>query len=234
MSKTVSLVNMPKKSILKKRSLSEVILQQSIMSVTFLKKAATAVLSQERRGTPNTKFRTDEYASVPVSSRHMGMVSNSTIASVGSSSPSSQYAEGKCIHFNETVDQCIALDIKTANDYVALRRYDNDDDDDGDVVTNRENSNEPTRRKAKRVTNCKTIAMLPSTTINYGEDSAEPAETAMNPSNIAILSVLPSQAHFCLTKQTTCFDSSEEDDYDYDISVTGSGWRPPPVEAGGA
>lgn len=237
LSKTDSLVNLHKKPILKKRSMSEVMLQRSILSASLLKQAAAAVHAQERRGILTNKARTDDYIAVPLSSRHLSVTSNSTAESMDSSGLSSPCNERKHIHFNEKVEQCIAVDIKGDDDDMDLEVYDEDDSDsdsDDGVMMKRVKSKKrrvPTRKiKSKRTANCETIATLPPTTLKYREDTPEPQETAMKHSRSPILSPSSSQETLRPTKQANRFYFGEEDDEDNDIAVVGSGWRSPPVE----
>lgn len=229
---------MQKKPILKKRSMSEVMLQRSILSASLLKQAAAAVHAQERRGILTNKSKTDDYFAVPLSSRHMSVTSNSTVDSTESSGLSSPSAERKHIHFNEQVEQCIAVEIKGDDDELDLEPYEDEDDssDDG-VMMKRVKSKKrgiPARRsksKSKRNGNCETIATLPPTTLKYREDTPEPPETAMKHSRSPILSPSSSQETLRPTKQANRFYFGEEEDEDNDISVVGSGWRSPPVES---
>lgn len=235
LSKTDSLVNMQKKPILKKRSMSEVMLQRSILSASLLKQAAAAVHAQERRGILTNKSRTDDCIAVPLSSRHMSVTSNSTLESTESSGLSSPYPERKHIHFNEKVEQCIAVEIKGDDDDMEMETYNNDDSSDSDDGFMMKRVKSKKRgipvRKAKRNANCETIAALPPTILKYREDTPEPPETAMKHSRSPILSPSSSQETLRPAKQANRFYFGEEDDEDNDISVTGSGWRSPPVES---
>lgn len=237
MSKTDSLVNLQKKPILKKRSMSEVMLQRSILSASLLKQAAAAVHAQERRGILTNKSKTDDYIAVPLSSRHLSVTSNSTIESIESSGLSSPCNERKHIHFNEKVEQCIAVEIK-GDDDMDVETYEDEEDSDSDdgFMMKRVKSKKrsvPTRKsKSKRNTNCETIATLPPTTLKYREDTPEPQETAMKHSRSPILSPSSSQETLRPTKHANRFYFGEEDEDDNDISVMGSGWRSPPVENG--
>jgi hypothetical protein len=141
-SKSNSFLN--KKPILKKRSMSEIILQRS-----FLASVTIRVLSS------------------------------------GLASP--DIGEKKHIHFNEQVKQCIALEMKGDNDEEpgsdAIHDSDDSDSDDGVVMMARTNTKWKlplmSRRRATSFSvDSKTIAMLPSTTLKYGEYNPESLETA--------------------------------------------------------
>ncbi|TQV95878.1 hypothetical protein V2A60_001047 [Cordyceps javanica] len=237
LSKTDSLVNLQKKPILKKRSMSEVMLQRSILSASLLKQAAAAVHAQERRGILTNKPKPDDYIAVPLSSRHLSVTSNSTVESVDSSGLSSPCNERKHIHFNEKVEQCIAVEIKGDDEDMDMETFDDEQDSDSDdgFMMKRVKSKKrgvPARRiKTKRNNTCETIATLPPTTLKYRGDTPEPPETAMKHSRSPILSPSSSQETLRPTKQANRFYFGEEDEDDNDISVIGSGWRSPPMES---
>ncbi|KAM3552582.1 hypothetical protein MY1884_007124 [Beauveria asiatica] len=236
LSKTDSLINLQKKPILKKRSMSEVMLQRSILSASLLKQAAAAVHAQERRGILTNKGKTDDYVAVPLSSRHLSVTSNSTVESIESSGLSSPCNERRHIHFNEKVEQCIAVDIKGDDDDVDVEVFDDrDSDSDDGFMMKRVKSKKrgvPVRKsKSKRTINCETIATLPPTTLKYRGDTPEPPETAMKHSRSPLLSPSSSQETLRPTKQANRFYFGEEDEEDNEISVIGSGWRSPPMDS---
>jgi hypothetical protein len=145
--------------------------------------------------------------------------------------------EKKHIHFNEQVEQCIALEMKGDDDdeaeAYAVHDYDDSDSDDGAIMMKRSNSKRklpPLHRKRTTPrqsfsTESKTIAMLPSTTLKYRADTPEPPETAMKHSNGfwngSKLSPSPSQETLRPSKPSTRMllgDDDEDDDMD---------WQPP-------
>jgi hypothetical protein len=157
----------------------------------------------------------------------------SSISSSGLQSP----GEKKHIHFNEQVEQCIALEMKGDDDdeaeAYAVHCYDDSDSDDGGIMMKRSNSKRklPPLHKKRTTprqsfsTESKTIAMLPSTTLKYRADTPEPPETAMKHSNGfwngSKLSPSPSQETLRPSKQSTRMllgDDEEDDDMD---------WQPP-------
>jgi hypothetical protein len=101
----------------------------------------------------------------------------------------------KHIHFNEQVEQCIALEIMGDEDgelsSSAFHDFDDSESDDGAIMMKRTNpkSNLPLmpRRKATPLasfnSDCKTIAVLPSTTLNPREGPLDPLETAARYNN---------------------------------------------------
>ena len=161
----------------------------------------------------------------------------SSISSSGLASPGN--GEKKHIHFNEQVEQCIALEMKGDDDdepeAYAIHDYDDSDSDDGGIMMKRSNS----KRKlpplhSKRTTprqsfsaESKTIAMLPSTTLKYRADTPEPPETAMKHSNGfwngSKLSPSPSQETLRPSKPSACIIlGNDEDEDDEDMN-----WQPP-------
>jgi hypothetical protein len=186
-SKSNSFLN--KKPILKKRSMSEIMLQRSLSSSSLLKQAAAAVQAQQSEaygglGRPMMGRATSDYA-YPLSSRRLSRENTSMLSSISSSGLQSP-GEKKHIHFNEQVEQCIALEMKGDDDdeaeAYAVHGYDDSDSDDGGIMMKRSNSKRklPPLHKKRTTprqsfsTESKTIAMLPSTTLKYRADTPEP------------------------------------------------------------
>jgi len=239
-SKSNSFLN--KKPILKKRSMSEIMLQRSLSSSSLLKQAAAAVQAQQSEGysgigRPLLGRATSDYA-YPLSSRRLSRENTSMLSSISSSGLASPgTGEKKHIHFNEQVEQCIALEMKGDDDdevdAYAIHDYDDSDSDDGGIMMKRSNSKRklpPLHRKKTTPrqsfsAESKTIAMLPSTTLKYRADTPEPPETAMKHSNGfwngSKLSPSPSQETLRPSKPSTRMllgDDEEDDDID---------WQPP-------
>ncbi|PHH70334.1 hypothetical protein CDD82_7202 [Ophiocordyceps australis] len=182
-SKSESMAHYHKKPILKKRSMSEVMLQRSLTASSLLKQATAAVQAQETRACLRPKMgrsNTDCYVTYPLSLRRTSNGHSSSLVpstnSSGASSPS-LYPERKHIHFNEQVEQCIAVEIKgDDDDDVDLDRYGDDSDSDEGVMMKRVTPKKrgPLLKKRSMVktppTEGKTIAKLPSTTLKYRED----------------------------------------------------------------
>lgn len=184
-----------KKPILKKRSMSEVMLQKSLSSSSLIKQAAAAVQAQQRemsrdlRASTRPKFEraATDYVTFPFSSRRMSKENMSAGQSSSTSGFISPNSERKHIHFNEKVEQCIAVDVKgDDDDDVDSDRYNFDFDSDSDdgIVMKRTSSKKrrpiPRRKPAKHdKSEKKSINMLPPTTLKYREDTPEPQETAM-------------------------------------------------------
>lgn len=246
LSKTDSLVNLNKKPILKKRSMSEVMLQRSLVSASLLKQATAAVQAQETRGVlkhTTDKSNTDYYVTYPLSIRRGSQGTGSSIAaSTDSSNVSSPFPERKHIHFNEQVEQCIAIDVKDdeEEDFDHDAIGEDSDSDDGGVMMKRVKVKKraPSKRRSKKSANSdgKIIAKLPSTTLKYRADTPEPRETAMKHSTgvyrSPILSPSSSQETLRPTKQSSRFFFGEEDDDDGlsdGTLIASSGWRSPPA-----
>jgi len=231
-----------KKPILKKRSMSEIMLQRSLSASSLLKQAAAAVQAQQserRSDRPLMSHANSDYVAYPFSSRRRSRENTSVLPSVSSSGLASPYAGEKHIHFNEQVEQCIALEMKGEDDeeadsYAINDDYDSDSDD-GAIMMKRSNSKRKFPMLSKRSTtprnsfsnDSKTIAMLPSTTLKYREDTPEPQETAMKHSNgfwsSGKLSPSPSQETLRPSKPSTRILLSDEDDDD-EMDVD---WQPP-------
>lgn len=244
LSKSNSLVNLNKKPILKKRSMSEVMLQRSLSTASLLKQATAAVQAQETRGIlrPHMGRAHTDYFAYSLPSRRMSGGSSSAVASTESSGVTSPSVERKHIHFNEQVEQCIAVDVKGDDDedeYPIQDPYDDDSDSDDGVMMKRTNTKKrlPSKCASKpKLTEGKTIAMLPSTTLKYREDTPEPREpaSAMKHSRSPVMSPSSSQETLRPSKQSGKFFLGEEDDdegsLDDALLATHTGWASPPKE----
>ncbi|KAK9425084.1 hypothetical protein SUNI508_03224 [Seiridium unicorne] len=192
-----------KKPILKKRSMSEVMLQKSISSSSLLKQATAAVQAQQQQDgvvrihRPILQRATTDFVTFPFSSRRLSHGDNSLAPSNETSGLVSPSAERKHIHFDEQVQQCIAVDIKGEEeddeepepDY--WKNDDDSDSDDGVFMMKKSNPKKKLVRPRPKTrvsssNESKTIAMLPSTTLKYRQDTPEPQETAMKHSTSSI------------------------------------------------
>jgi len=180
-----------KKPILKKRSLSEVMLQRSLSSSTLMKQATDALRAQQ----PGTRLRErpslgDRRLSDYVTSSELGtpLTMATTYSSSTNPSVSTSGIQTPCtkrhIHFNNKVEQCIAIN-KEVDDRSAPYNVIHDDDDSSDDMlmmkpvkhaTKVKLGSTPTTPQNSFSSESKTIAMLPSTTLNYRGDTPEPAE----------------------------------------------------------
>jgi hypothetical protein len=162
--------------------MSEIMLQKSLSALSLLKQAAAAVQAQQserRSDRPLMGRTTSDYVAFPFSSRRRSRENTSVLSSVSSSGLASPNTCEKHIHFNEQVEQCIALEMKGEDDeeadsYAISDDYDSDSDD-GALMMKRSNSKRKFPMLSKRSatprnsfsTDSKTIAMLPSTTLKY-------------------------------------------------------------------
>ncbi|KAI2468038.1 hypothetical protein F4781DRAFT_432734 [Annulohypoxylon bovei var. microspora] len=237
-----------KKPILKKRSMSEVMLQRSLSSSSLLKQATAAVQAQQkdsgvRVARPILHRATTDYVTFPFSSRRRSRHNTSILPSEATSGLVSPSSERKHIHFDEQVKQCIAVDVKGDDeeeevDHNRWRFNDDSDSDDGAIMMKRTKTSKkpviPRRRSPVNTPNeSKTIAMLPSTTLKYREDSPNP-ETAMKHSTVnlrsPLLSPSPSQETLRPSKTSGPFYVGEDDGNELD-EETNSTPMSSPIEA---
>lgn len=172
------------KPILKKRSMSETMLQRSLSASSLVKQAAAEVQAQQLhaagrgRDRPGMGLATSDYVAFPFFSR------------VAPPRPE----EEKHIQFDEQVKQCIALEME-GNEDEELDSYtildgDNSDLDDTAVIVQRTRSkwglpfvwSTKSTPAGNICVDGITIAMLPSTTLKYREDTL-PSETAVKHNN---------------------------------------------------
>ena len=238
-----------KKPILKKRSMSEIMLQRSLSTSSLVKQAAASVQAQQKKGglkrigrRPGLDRSNTDYITFPFASRGVSHDGTSLFPSTRSSAMVSPNTGRKHIHFNEQVSQCIAVDAKgedDEDDEADVVRYPIDSDsDDGAIMMKRTQSKRrrPVLKKAKShgatPGESKTIAMLPSTTLKYREDTPEPTETAMKHSTSSgfrspVLSPSSSQETLRPSKKSgKLFFAGDEDDEDEDEEVDKIDIRP--------
>ncbi|QDS68078.1 hypothetical protein FKW77_009965 [Venturia effusa] len=180
-----------KKPILKKRSMSEVMLQKSISASSLVKQAAAAVQAERDLSRPRLRdnrpmfgratsdFVTSAYPSHTISRDTVDTFSSSTT----SDPQTPDHGEKRHIRFADKVDQCIAIDGK-GNDDEDEPAYpnndsDSDDSDDGVLMM----SSKTNRKKPISRSNSKTdlsektlIVNLEPTTLKYRTDSPDVPE----------------------------------------------------------
>ena len=234
-----------KKPILKKRSLSELMLQRSISSSTLMKQAIDSLRAQQPGHDPllRPKLGTRAYsdfvtAPSPISPSEI-ILGTPSVAASSSSSGLQTPGERRHIHFNDKVEQCIAInkDLDDHDDaYSAVQDDDDDSSDDGIIMMR------PVLGKERKLSGrntprgsfsneSKTIAMLPSTTLKYRGDTPEPREEAPKERggfwNVAAKLVhSPSTETLKPSKPSSNFLLDDEDD-EADIS-----WQPPMTPVG--
>ena len=236
-----------KKPILKKRSLSEVMLQRSLSSSTLMKQATDAVRAQQPRKRLHDRpmlgdrtlsdFGTSSESETPLTRSTTDTSSTDHSASISTSGVQTPCTK-RHIHFNNKVEQCIAIN-KEGDDrpayFKAVQDNVNDDDDDSsedDMLVMRPVKN-ATRAKIKSApstprnsfsSDSKTIAMLPSTTLNYRGDTPDPAEQKSKQKETSwnrgsSLSPSPSQQTLRPSPSTNFLLDDEDEDADID-------WQP--------
>lgn len=239
-----------KKPILKKRSMSEVMLQKSLSSSSLIKQAAAAVQAQQRElpngirvsTRPRFERAATDYVTFPFSSRRMskdGISAGPSVATTGVVSPRS--AERKHIHFNESVEQCIAVDLKGEDDDGDTDSFNvnyDSDSDDGMIMMKRKPNKRwhPTvksRPSNPDKTEKKMLSSLPPTRLKYeGDDDDENSiETAMKHSyRSPVLSPSSSQETLRPSKASSKLFFADSDDEDEDEEQDDSflGLRSPP------
>jgi hypothetical protein len=225
--------------------MSEIMLQKSISSSSLVKQAAASVQAQQHvaescshrimPGHPNILARSNSDYVVMGFSRATSRLNTSALTSITSSGIQSPTTERKHIHFNEQVEQCIAVDIKDGeedddDEYNHMMNDDSDSSDEGLVMMKRSSRLRPIHRNRRTTgfnvnSESKTIAMLPSTTLKYREETPEP-ESATHHNVMAFwsskLSSSPSQETLRPSKSPPNA-LLVEDDEDADMSWNPSG-----------
>ncbi|KAJ4372252.1 protein phosphatase regulator [Neocucurbitaria cava] len=203
LSKSGSFVNGVKKPILKKRSMSEAMLQKSLSSSSLVKQAAESVQAQQTSGVTleSRKHRpiigraTPDFPTSSTMSRGLlweGTDYFSSKSTSGLHTP--DHGEKRHIRFDDNVEQCIAVECKDADDdeddynHNPWAKYHDEDSssDEGVVMMKRSRRKRPLSRTASSTSissDNKTIAPLPSTTLKYRTDSPDVPEIGQHPSH---------------------------------------------------
>jgi hypothetical protein len=183
-----------KKPILKKRSMSEVMLQRSISASSLLKQAAASIEAQGRRSVLKKSHERTYSDFVPGANSEVpsrDQIDYFTSRSTSATETPSECREKRHIRFDDKVEQCIAVDCKRVDedDDEAIESEttgatSSDSEDDGMVMMKR------LRRPAARRGTCsvglgsrnnshsnlKTIETLPATTLKYKREPDEETE----------------------------------------------------------
>jgi hypothetical protein len=240
LSKNNSFLN--KKPILKKRSMSEVMLQKSLSASSLVSQAAAAVQAQQILPTSSLRHRPvigraqSDYVSSgmfsqPISRDGLECLSSS-LSTSGLQTP--DHGERKHIRFDDKVEQCIAVDVKDGDDDDDdedpwARNNDSDSSsDDGIVMMKKSTRKKPlsrTNSKTNFSVDNKTIALLEPTTLKYRTDSPDVPDHpshSVGPSfwRRGNISPSPSQETLRPSNPSRNFLLDEDDDED-DIS-----WEP--------
>ena len=168
-------------------------LQRSLSSSSLLKQAAAAVQAQQKDGTgrigrPIMHRAHTDFVTFPFSKRKRSRRNTSLVPSTDTSGLVSPATERKHIHFDEQVKQCIAVDVKGDDDdddepdSYRWNYDDSDSDSSAIMMKTTQSKKKPIYLRKKPTpsssTESKTIAMLPSTTLKYREDSPAPDSAA--------------------------------------------------------
>jgi hypothetical protein len=255
LSKTNSFVHGVKKPILKKRSMSEAMLQKSLSSSSLVKQAAESVQAQQTSGVtldlrkpqPIIGRATPDFPTSSTISRGTFWEPIDYFSSKSTSglhTPSD--GEKRHIRFDDKVEQCIALECKEGDDDEEdfnrnpwAKEEDDSSSDEGVVMMTRARRRKPLSRTHSKTsistTDNKTIAKLPSTTLKYRTDS--PDLTAQTPSQShslfwksSRLSPSPSQETLKPSSPSRNFllaEDDEDEDEDGDTYFNSSGVKRP-------
>ncbi|KAG8530756.1 uncharacterized protein KY384_004113 [Bacidia gigantensis] len=231
-----------KKPILKKRSLSEIMLQRSLSSSTLMQQATDALRSQQSERTTSKKpvlgeRKVSDFISISGSetplTRTITMPSSSNASTSTSTSGDQTPSMRRHIHFNDRVEQCIAINCDHEDHAGPDVPFDDSDESSEDEFLTMQPVQTSTKAKISRPSTprnsfsseSKTIAMLPSTTLKNRSDTPElgiqqlankrpvwPTRPKISPSP-SLQTIRPSSpsANFLL--------ADEDDDIDFD-------WQP--------
>lgn len=210
--------------------MSEIMLQRSLSSSSLLKQAAAAVQAQQkgganRIGRPILRRAHTDLVTFPFSKRRRSRANTSLLPSSTTSGLASPATERKHIHFDEQVKQCIAVEVKGDDDDdepdSPVWNYDDSDSDDGAIMMKTtKTGKKPIYLRKKAAANntneSKTIAMLPSTTLKYREDSPAPPDSAIKHSTgnskSPLISPSPSQETLRPSKPSGNFSQHDDDE----------------------
>ena len=176
-----------RKPILKKRSISEIMLQRSLSSSTLMKQATDALRAQQlekhtgdRSAFSDLKvsdFISGSETPLTRSTTHAGS-SEHSLSTSGAQTPSTK----RHIHFNNKVEQCIAINCGNEDHMYHVHTFEDDSESsEDDVLTMKTVKSSDKGREGGTGTprnsfssENKTIAMLPSTTLKYRGDTPDP------------------------------------------------------------
>ncbi|KAF2210854.1 hypothetical protein CERZMDRAFT_121680 [Cercospora zeae-maydis SCOH1-5] len=242
LSKNNSFIN--KKPILKKRSVSEVMLQKSLSTSSLLKQAAASVQAQDRQHRRSGPEVVDSKLQSETPSRdqvdYFSSRSNSTADTPG------ENQEKRHIRFDDRVEQCIAVDCKDVGQDEEDFESDGDDgeehpeqaisdssSDDGVVMMKRKKRSaakrRPTGSRSNSASGRKIIETLPATTLKYRTDSPDIAEEAHHHTferswSTGNLSPSPSQETLRPTNPSTNFLLPADEDAEEEEIESDSSW----------
>ena len=238
-----------KKPILKKRSLSEIMLQRSLSSSTLMKQATDAVRAQQpRKGLRDrpmlsdralSDFGTSSELETPLTRSTTDTSSTEHSASISTSGVQTPCTK-RHIHFNNKVEQCIAInkEVDDRSEYDKPVQRDDEDSSEDDMLVMRPVKNAtkakirsaPSTPRNSFSSDSKTIAMLPSTTLNYRGDTPDPAEQKSKQKDnfwngVSDLSPSPSQQTLRPSSPSTNFLLDDDEDADINWQPSASSGR---------
>jgi hypothetical protein len=179
LTKTNSFID--KKPILKKRTMSEMMLQRSLSTSSLVRQAAAAAQAQQNGERYNIARRQSDLTTDTISTRSTisreGTDYFSSQSTSGFHSPIPETSDRRHIRFDNKVEQCIAVEIKDG-DWEPTPRYDSSDDE-GVIMMKKAPIKrlrpEPFRRSS--TTDSKIIQKLPDTTLKDRIDSPNPNQS---------------------------------------------------------
>jgi Fungal protein of unknown function (DUF1752) len=180
-----------KKPILKKRSMSEMMLQKSLSASSLVREAALVVQAQQNLSPatrmPRLDRRASDYTCDTFSTRSaLSRDSTDYFSSRDTSGLQTPFdqVEKRHIRFDDKVEQCIAVEVRDGEfeeddegetDLSSTVQDDEDSSDEGVIMMRRakKHKQKSSRSSSRRnsVTDTKIIAKLPSTTLKYRTDS---------------------------------------------------------------
>ena len=230
-----------RKPILKKRSVSEAMLQRSLSSSTLMKQAIDALRAQQFEKPTSERpllgeRKVSDFISMSGSETPMTHPTTHTESSDLSTAPSGTEtpATKRRIHFNDRVEQCIAINCDGEDHSHHRATFEDDEDSSEDEWLTMRPVMRPSKAKISRPSTprnsfsheSKTIAMLPATTLNYRGDTPDPEKQQQKGKQrfgVSALNPCSSQQTLRPNALATTFslDDEQEDDDDADMN-----WQP--------
>ncbi|OJJ08441.1 hypothetical protein ASPVEDRAFT_89661 [Aspergillus versicolor CBS 583.65] len=226
-----------RKSILKKRTASETIMQRSLSQHTLLQHAGAILKAQEAehpRNRPGLEVHLSSLEPLIDKPYDQGLEtprarSTTNISSPGAGSP----GEKRHIHFNKEVLQCIAVEAKDEEEEEWLEFGGESSWDDSFIIKPTSPSGGSTPRGSSNSEN-KTIAPLPSTTLKYRGDTPEPQPSSII-SRWSWAKYLPGHRLYSSSLGETLRRARQfPNDYGGDCIVSDNNWDPTQNMDGGA
>lgn len=241
-----------KKPILKKRTMSEVMLRRSLSANSLVKQAAASVQAQQYNSSlrpsnfgsrgfvdPVARFNQARIPTHKASETSSSTASSSVASSSGDQTPVDEYR--RHIRFDDKVGQCIAIDCKGPDMYddtdIGIHG-DGSDSDDGVLTMQRTRRRRATTvRKPASQSNkapARIIEKLPDTTLKYKSDSPGSRKNSTSSFTTSFWSsnkITPSASQETLrplnASRNFLISSDDEDDVGPDTA-----WHPPVLYGG--